>query len=73
VSLQHEDYRSALWLARYAAEAGLMDEARRAAAIVMKLNPEFTLSRLPATFGATFTSAYLERFMPHIMQLGFPE
>jgi len=72
VSLPHGDYRSALWLARYAAEAGLMDEARRAAAVVMKLNPEFSLSRLPSTFGASFHPDYLARFMPHIMKFGFP-
>jgi tetratricopeptide (TPR) repeat protein len=73
VSLQHEDYRSALWLARYASEAGQIEEANRAAAIVMKLNPEFSLSRLPTTFGTTFTAAYIERFMPHVQELGFPE
>lgn len=73
VSLQHGDYRSALWLARYAAEAGFKDEAKRAAQIVMRLNPEFTLSRVPTTFGAFFHPDYLERFMPHIIPLGFPE
>jgi adenylate cyclase len=73
VSLQHEDYRSALWLARYASEKGQVEEAKRAAEIVMKLKPEFSLSRLPDTFGSTFTATYIERFMPYIQDLGFPE
>lgn len=73
VSLQHGDYRSALLLARYSCEAGLIDEARRAAQRVLELNPTFSLAQFRINFSAYFHSNYLERFEPFITNIGFPE
>ena len=68
-SLQHGDHRCALLLARYCAEAGLMEEARKAAARVLELNPNFTLSG----FAAIFHPNYVARFTKYVEPLGFPE
>ena len=72
-SMSHGDYRSDLLLARYASEAGLMDEARQAAARMLKLYPGFTLKIFTTEFGALFHPDYMRRFMPYMENLGFPE
>lgn len=72
-SLPHGDYRSALLLARYANEAGLVDEARRAAQRVLELNPSFSLEQFSVNFAAYLHSSYVTRFMPFIEDIGFPE
>ena len=73
VSMTHGDYRSDLLLARYASEAGLVDEARQAAARMLKLYPGFTLKNFTTEFGAVFHPDYVRRFLPYIENLGFPE
>ncbi|MDP6567544.1 MAG: adenylate/guanylate cyclase domain-containing protein [Alphaproteobacteria bacterium] len=72
-SLPHRDYRAALALARYTSEAGLMEEAQRAATRVMEVMPDFTLRFFESNFGAFIHPDYVERFRPHISHLGFPE
>ena len=68
VSLQHGDYRGSLLLARYCAEAGLMEEARRAASRVLELNPNFTLR----SFAATLHPDFVTRFLKFVKPFDFP-
>ncbi len=69
VSLQHGDYRGSLLLARYCAEAGLMEEARRAASRVLELNPNFTLR----SFAATLHPDFVTRFLKFVKPFDFPK
>jgi adenylate cyclase len=73
VRLPHGDFRSALYLARYSSEAGFEDEARRATKRVLELNPNFSQSHFLSNVGAYFHPDYVERFLPHIRSIGFPE
>ncbi len=66
-SLQHGDFRVFMLLARNCAEAGLMDEAGRAAERALELNPNFTLRG----FAASFHPDFMARFVKHIAPLGF--
>lgn len=73
MSLPHGDYRCALILARYAGEAGLIEEARHAAKRVLELNPGFSFTQFKNVFSAYLHPNYVARFEPFIRDLGFPE
>jgi len=64
--MPHGDYRSALLLARYAAEAGLADEARRAAARVLELKPDFTLNLFETKLHPNFHPDLMRRYLHHL-------
>ena len=72
-SMPHGDYRSAMYLARYAAEAGLTDEARRAAARVLELRPDFTLQLFETKLHLNFHPDLMRRTLHHLRGLGLPD
>ena len=71
--MPHGDHRSALYLARYAAEAGLTDEARRAAARVLELRPDFTLQLFETKLHPNFHPDLMRRMLHHLRGLGLPD
>ncbi len=73
VSMPHGDYRSALLLARYAAEAGLVEEAKRAAGRVLELKPDFTLNLFEKKLHANFHPDLMRPFLSHLIDVGLPK
>ena len=69
VSMQHGDHRGALLLAGHCAEAGLMDEARRAAARALELTPNSTLS----SFTSILHPNLAARIRNRLKHFDFPE
>ena len=71
-SMPHGDYRCSLFLARYAAEAGLKDEANAATARVLELKPDFTLGLFETKLHANFHPDLMRRFLHHLKGLELP-
>jgi len=73
VNMPHGDYRSAMLLARYASEAGLIEEATIAAKRVLELKPDFTLNLFETKLSTVFHPNLMSRFLHFLSNVGLPE
>ena len=69
----HKDYRIWMVLARVAAEANRMDEAREAAANMLELRPDFTLTRFREHLHKNWHPALVETHERQLIKLGIAE
>ena len=72
-SLPHGDYRPVMYLACHAAEAGLIDEAQKAAAKLLALKPDFTLELFETKLSAHIHSDVVQRNMNSLSRLDLPK
>jgi adenylate cyclase len=73
VSVPHGDFRPAMMLARYLAQAGTMDEAQEAAARMLELKPDFTLSMFESKFSGYFHPDLKQRILDQLNRLDIPQ
>ncbi len=73
VSIPHGDYRPALFLACYSAEIGSIDEAQKAAARLLELNPDFTLTLFETKLSGHFHPDLKQRTINHLNRLDLPK
>lgn len=73
VSMPHGDPRTALFLARYLAEAGLIEEAQKAAARMLELNPDFTLGLFESKLSSHMHPDLKQRALYYLGQLDIPK
>jgi adenylate cyclase len=72
-SLPHGDYRPAMYLACHAAEAGLIDEAQKAAAKLLELKPDFTLGLFETKLSAHMHRDLVKRNLKSLSRLDLPK
>ena len=73
ISTPHGDFRSALILARFCAESGLIEEGQKAIGRVLEINPNFTLTKLRESYFAHMDIKILDRFIENLSKLDIPE
>ena len=62
-----------MYLACHAAEAGLIDEAQKAAAKLLELKPDFTLELFETKLSAHIHSDVVQRNMKKLSRLDLPK
>ena len=73
VAIPQGDFRPALILAIYCAKSGLLDEAQKASERVLKIIPNFTLTKLKENFFSHFETKLLDSYILNLSKLDVPK